>query len=120
MTLPAGFQLLELHSFEQDHEDYVDNFIAYINLADINDEARTRNILDWSVKGEVREWYYREFDNKNWELQNVLDNSAIGAGIANIYEANAVAITGAVASFPNIPLGLTGAQIISAWNVAED
>ncbi|CAI2189958.1 19125_t:CDS:2, partial [Funneliformis geosporum] len=59
----------------------------------INDEARTLNILDRSVKGEVREWYHREFDNKNWELQNVLDNSAIGAGIANIRGANAGAIT---------------------------
>jgi len=120
MALPAGFQLPELYSFEQDHEDYVDNFIAYINLANINDEARTRNILDRSVKGEVREWYHREFDNKNWELQNVLDNSAIGAGIANIRGANAGSITGAVASFPNVPLGLTGAQIISARNIAED
>src|ERR1044072_3987283 len=42
MALPAGFQLPELYSFEQDHEDYVDNFIAYINLAGINDKARTR------------------------------------------------------------------------------
>ena len=63
---------------------------------------------------------HREFDNKNWKLQNVLDNSGIGAGIANICRANAGAITGAVASFPNVPLGLTGAQIISARNVAED
>ena len=55
MALPAGFQLPELYSFEQDHEDYVDNFIAYINLAGINNEARTRNILDRSVKGEVKE-----------------------------------------------------------------
>ncbi|RGB28438.1 hypothetical protein C1646_767786 [Rhizophagus diaphanus] len=104
MALPAGFQLPELCSFEQNHEDYVDNFIAYINLAGINDEARTRNILDRSVKGEVREWYRREFDNKNWELQNVLDNSAIGATIAHIRGANAGAITGAVNSFSNVPL----------------
>ncbi|CAB4430133.1 unnamed protein product [Rhizophagus irregularis] len=76
MALPVGFQLPELCSFEQDHEDYVDNFIAYINLA--------------------------------------------GATIAHIRGANAGAITGAVASFPNVPLGLTGAQIILAQNVAED
>ncbi|CAI2179687.1 5820_t:CDS:2, partial [Funneliformis geosporum] len=56
--------------------------------------------------GEVREWYRREFDNKNWELQNVLDNSAIGATIGPIHDTNAGAITGAVASFPNILLGL--------------
>src|ERR1044072_6703126 len=120
MALPAGLQMPELYSFEQDHEKYVDDFIVYINYGGINDEVRICNILDRSVKGEVREWYRREFDNKNWELQNVLDNSAIGATIAHIREANAGAITGAVASFPNVPLGLTGAQIISARNVAED
>ncbi|CAI2195508.1 1536_t:CDS:1, partial [Funneliformis geosporum] len=69
---------------------------------------------------EVREWYRREFDNKNWELQNVLDNSGLGATIAHIRGANAGAITGAVASFPNVPLGLTGAQIIPTRNVIED
>ena len=68
----------------------------------------------------MREWYHREFDNKNWELQNVLDNSAIGATIAHIRGANAMAITGAVNSFPNVPLGLAGADIIPARNVAED
>ena len=57
----------------------------------------------------MRDWYHREFNNKNWELQNVLDNSALGAGIANIRGANAGVITGAVASFPNVSLGLTGA-----------
>ncbi|CAG8810809.1 8523_t:CDS:2, partial [Racocetra persica] len=61
-----------------------------------------------------------EFDNKNWELENVLDNSGIGATIAHIRGANAGGITGAVASFPNVPLGLTGAQIILAQNVAKD
>ena len=76
--------------------------------------------MDRSVKGEVRDWYHREFDNKNWELQNVLDNSGIGAGIANIRGANAGAITGAIASFPNVLLSLTGAEIIPARNVAED
>ncbi|CAG8856582.1 26182_t:CDS:1, partial [Gigaspora margarita] len=65
-------------------------------------------------------WYHREFDNKNWELQNVLDNSGIRATIAHIRGANAMAIIGAVASFPNVPLGLSGAQIIPARNVAED
>ena len=114
MALPAGFVMPELCGFEQDHEKYVDDFIAYINLANINNEARIRNILDRSVKGEVREWYGREFDNKNWELQNVLDNSAIGANIGAIRGANAGAITGAVASFPNVPLGLAGADIIPA------
>jgi len=89
MALPAGLQMPELSSFEQDHEKYVDDFIAYINYGGINDEVRIRNILDRSVKGEVREWYRREFDNKNWELQNVLDNSAIGATIAHIRGANA-------------------------------
>ena len=88
MALP-GLQMPELCSFEQDHEKYVDDFIAYINYGDINDEIRIRNILDRSVKGEVREWYHREFDNKNWELQNVLDNSAIGANIVAIRDVNA-------------------------------
>jgi len=120
MALPAGLQMPELSSFEQDHEKYVDDFIAYINYGGINDEVRIRNILDRSVKGEVREWYRREFDNKNWELQNVLDNSAIGATIAHIRGANGGAITGAVNSFPNVPLGLAGADIIPARNVAED
>ena len=120
MALPAGLQMPELSSFEQDHEKYVDDFIAYINYGGINDEVRIRNILDRSVKGEVREWYRREFDNKNWELQNVLDNSAIGATIAHIRGANVGAITGAVNSFPNVPLGLAGADIIPARNVAED
>ncbi|GES83479.1 hypothetical protein GLOIN_2v1778046 [Rhizophagus clarus] len=120
MALPAGLQMPELSSFEQDHEKYVDDFIAYINYGGINDEVRIRNILDRSVKGEVREWYRREFDNKNWELQNVLDNSAIGATIAHIRGANAGAITGAVNSFLNVPLGLAGADIIPARNVAED
>ncbi|CAG8606895.1 2561_t:CDS:2 [Gigaspora margarita] len=56
----------------------------------------------------------KEFDNKNWELQNILDNSAIGTTIAHIRGANAVAITGTVASFLNIPLGLTSIPIILA------
>ena len=104
----------ELCSFEQDHEKYVDDFIAYINYGGINDEIRIRNILDWSVKGVMREWYHREFDNKNWKLQNMLNNSAIGTTIAYIRSANAGAITGAVNSFPNVPLGLAGADIIPA------
>src|SRR3954447_21766666 len=96
----------ELCSFEQDHEKYVDDFIAYINIAQINNEQLIRNVLDRSVKGEVREWYRRVFNNKNWELQNVLDNSGIGANITAIRGANAGAITGAINSFPNVPLGL--------------
>ncbi|CAG8791596.1 6118_t:CDS:2, partial [Dentiscutata erythropus] len=56
---------------------------------------------------EAREWYHREFDNKNWELENVLDNSGIGTTIAHIRGDNAGGITGAVAFFPNVPLGLT-------------
>ncbi|CAG8705063.1 29071_t:CDS:2, partial [Racocetra persica] len=52
----------------------------------------------------------REFDNKNWELGNVLDNSGIGATIAHIRGANAGGITGAVASFPNVLLGLTAGE----------
>ncbi|CAI2189585.1 19212_t:CDS:2, partial [Funneliformis geosporum] len=86
----------------------------------LNDEARIRNILDRSVKGEVREWYRREFDNKNWELQNVLDNSAIGANIGAIRGANAGAITGAANSFPNVPAGLAGADIIPARGLDEN
>ena len=53
MSLPAGFQLPELHSFEQDHENFVDNFIAYINFGNVNNEANIRNILDRYVKEEV-------------------------------------------------------------------
>ncbi|CAG8515427.1 3386_t:CDS:1 [Acaulospora colombiana] len=77
-------------------------------------------ILDRALKGEVREWYHGEFDNKNWMLDNVLDNSAIGATIAHIRGANAGAITGANASFPNIQGGLAGADIIPARNISED
>ncbi|CAI2178597.1 446_t:CDS:2 [Funneliformis geosporum] len=44
----------------------------------------------------------------------------IGAGIANIREANAGTIKGVVNSFPNVPLGFAGAQIIPAQNVAKD
>ncbi|CAG8844157.1 156_t:CDS:2, partial [Gigaspora margarita] len=73
----------------------------------VNNDANILTILDRSLKREAREWYHREFDNKNWELQNVLDNSGIGATIVHIQDANAVAITGAVASFSNVPLGLS-------------
>ena len=114
MALPSGLQMPKLYNFEQDHEKYVDDFIAYINYGGINDEVRIRNILDRSVKGEVRIWYHREFDNKNWKLQNVLDNSGISANITAIRGANAGAITGAVASFSNVSLGLAGADIIPA------
>src|SRR4051812_38000523 len=120
MALPAEFVIPELISFGQDHEKFGDDFIAYIYLAGLNDEARIRNILDRSVKGEVREWYRRVFNNKNWELQNVLDNSGIGANITAIRGANAGAITGAINSFPNVPLGLAGADIIPARGLDED
>ncbi|CAB5384968.1 unnamed protein product [Rhizophagus irregularis] len=66
----------ELSSFEQDHEKFRDDFIAYIHLA--------------------------------------------GATIAHICGANAVAITGAVASFPNVLLGLTGADIIPTRGLDEN
>src|SRR4051812_17495673 len=120
MALPAEFVIPELISFGQDHEKFGDDFIAYIYLAGLNDETRIRNILDRSVKREMREWYNREFANKNWELQNVLDNSGIGATIAHIRDANVGAITGAVASFPNVPLGLAGADIISVRGLDEN
>ncbi|CAG8485117.1 2402_t:CDS:2 [Acaulospora colombiana] len=61
----------------------------------VNNDANILTILDRSLKGEAREWYHREFDNKNWELENVLDNSGIGANITAIRAANAGAITGA-------------------------
>ena len=115
LPLPAGFVMPEFHGGEQDHhEDFVDQFVAYINLANINDNAQIVNILDQAVKGKARQWYHREFDNKNWELQNVLDNSGIGANIGAICGANAGAITEADASFPNVPAGLAGADIIPA------
>src|SRR5918911_4170971 len=50
----------------------------------------------------------------------MLDNSAIGATIAHIRGANAGAITGAVNSFPNVSLGLAGADIIPVRNIAEN
>ncbi|CAB4374632.1 unnamed protein product [Rhizophagus irregularis] len=78
MALPAGFVMPELSSFEQDHEKFRDDFIAYIHLA------------------------------------------AIGANITAIRGANAGAITGAVASFPNVPLGLAGADIIPARGLDEN
>ncbi|CAG8746114.1 20736_t:CDS:1, partial [Racocetra persica] len=53
-------------------------------------------------------------------LDNILDNSGIGATIAHIQGANARAITNVVASFLNVLLGLTGVQIILARNVAKD
>jgi hypothetical protein len=68
----------------------------------------------------VREWYHRAFDNKNWELQNVLDNSGIDANIGAIRVANAGAITGTVVSFPNVLLGLAGADIIPVRGLDEN
>ena len=50
----------------------------------------------------------------------MLDNSAIGANIGAIRGANAGAITGAVASFPNVPLGLAGADIIPTRELNEN
>ncbi|CAG8794432.1 12422_t:CDS:2 [Dentiscutata erythropus] len=120
MALPVGFAQPEFHGGEEDHEDFVDRFISYITLAGVNNDANILTILDRSLKGEAREWYHREFDNKNWELENVLDNSGIGAKIVHIRGANAGGITGAVASFPNVLLGLTNAQIISARNKYGD
>ncbi|CAG8463854.1 9386_t:CDS:2 [Gigaspora margarita] len=114
MALPAGFVIPKFHNGEQDHEDFVDQFVAYINLANINDNARIVNILDRAVKGEVRQWYHREFDNKNWKLQNVLDNSGIGANIGAIRRANEGAIAGAAASFPNVSAGLTVPVAVNA------
>ncbi|CAB4380138.1 unnamed protein product [Rhizophagus irregularis] len=78
MALPAGFVMPELSSFEQDHEKFRDDFIAYIHLA------------------------------------------AIGANIMAIRGANAGAITGAIAFFPNVPLGLAGADIIPARGLNEN
>ncbi|CAG8784317.1 3119_t:CDS:2, partial [Dentiscutata erythropus] len=104
---------------EEDHKDFIDRFISYITLAKVNNNVNILTILDRSLKGKAREWYYREFDNKNWELENVLDNSGIGATIAHIRGANAGGIMGAVASFPNVSLGLTDAQIIFARNMLE-
>ena len=40
----AGFVLPEFHGGEEDYEDFVDCFVAYINLANINDNARIVNI----------------------------------------------------------------------------
>ena len=45
----------ELSNFKQDYEKFRDDFIAYIHLAGLNDKVRIRNILDRSVKREVRE-----------------------------------------------------------------
>ncbi|RGB22434.1 hypothetical protein C1646_776107 [Rhizophagus diaphanus] len=88
MALPAVFVIPEFYGSEQDYENFVDQFVAYINLANINDNARI--------------------------LQNVLDNSGISANIRAIYIANAEAITGTVASFPNVPLGLAGTVAVNA------
>ncbi|CAG8841223.1 7560_t:CDS:2, partial [Racocetra persica] len=120
IALPVRFAQPEFHGSDEDHEDFVNRFISYITLARVNNDANILTILDQSLKREAREWYHREFDNKNWELENVLDNFGIGATIAHIHGANAGDITGVVASFTNISLGLTGAQIIPARNVAED
>ena len=65
MTLPIRFLISELSSFEQDHEKFRDDLIVYIHLAGLNNKARIYNILDQSIKEEVREWYHRKFDNKN-------------------------------------------------------
>ncbi|CAG8788970.1 1438_t:CDS:2 [Gigaspora margarita] len=121
IALPVGFVQLEFHGGDEDHEDFVDRFISYITLARVNNDANILTILDQSLKGEAREWYHREFDNKNLELQNILDNSGIGATIAHIRGANAAAITGAVASFPNVPLGLSaGGRPTNAVPVAPN
>ena len=55
MALPVGFVIPEFHDSEQDHEDFVNQFVIYINLANINDNARIVNILDQAVKGEARQ-----------------------------------------------------------------
>ncbi|CAB5388019.1 unnamed protein product [Rhizophagus irregularis] len=107
MALPAGFVMPEFHGSEQDHEDFVDQFVAYTVNSGYNEP---------SVPGGL----VREFDNKNWELQNVLDNSGIGVNIGTICDANAGVITGAVTSFSNVPLGLAGADIIPARSLDED
>ncbi|CAG8620820.1 18208_t:CDS:2, partial [Racocetra persica] len=112
--------MIEFYSSDEDHEDFVNRFISYITLAEVNNNANILIILDRSLKGEVREWYHKEFNNKNWKLENILDNFDIGATIAHIRGTNAGGITGAVAFFPNVPLGLTGTQIIPARNVAKD
>ncbi|CAG8464640.1 13323_t:CDS:2 [Cetraspora pellucida] len=57
---------------------------------------------------------YLEIANQEEKVKN------IGATIVHICDINAGGIIGAVTSLPNVPLGLTGAQIIPAQNVAED
>ncbi|CAI2192927.1 18231_t:CDS:2, partial [Funneliformis geosporum] len=56
----------------------------------------------------------------NLKLQNVLDNSTIGATIRAIRDTNVGTITGAVTSFSNVLLGLAGADIIPARGFDED
>ncbi|CAG8540074.1 16122_t:CDS:2, partial [Cetraspora pellucida] len=90
--------------------DNQDEYIKYIAITlFLNDEAYNRRMLRY------RKWYQ--------EIEEAVENvfiDDIGATIAHIRGANAGGIMGAVTSFPNVPLGHTGAQIIPARNVAED
>jgi len=53
IALSVGFVMPEFYGSKQDYEDFVDQFVTYINLANINDNVRIVNILNQVVKGEV-------------------------------------------------------------------
>ncbi|PKY58251.1 hypothetical protein RhiirA4_480003 [Rhizophagus irregularis] len=53
MTLLVRFIISEFHDGEQNHDDFVDQFVIYINLANINNNTRIVNILDQAIKEEA-------------------------------------------------------------------
>ncbi|GET00251.1 hypothetical protein RCL_jg3176.t1 [Rhizophagus clarus] len=108
MALPIGFVMPEFYSSKQDHEDFVNQFMAYINLTGINDNARIVNILDQAIKKKARKWYHREFDNKNWELQNILNNSDLDENWTIVRGQLTNAAPVAVIVKGGIPIILTG------------
>lgn len=119
----------------EDHEDYVCRMIGYINsLPALPNDANLQAILDQSIRGEARTWFDQKFNNKNWQLDNILDTGAL-ANIAAIRTApggvpgNAGNLQHAneVLAFPpgtpiraRVDAGATGAQIIPARGIYED
>lgn len=53
MALLVRFVIPEFHGDKQNHKDFVDQFVIYINLANINNNIRIVNILDQAIKGEA-------------------------------------------------------------------
>lgn len=106
----------------EDHEDYVCRMIGYINsLPALPNDANLSTILDQSIRGGARTWFEQKFNNKDWQLDNILDTGAI-ANIVNLRAApggnagNAGNLQHAneIVAFP------AGTEIIPAHSIYED